>query len=87
MPKERVEKIILFLKNHNIATVEQLVKVTDSSPATIRRDLIKLSEEGTILRAHGGVSLNQFILFNRQLMKSCQNRFWKKSGFPNMQCH
>ncbi|MGV6988135.1 DeoR/GlpR family DNA-binding transcription regulator [Testudinibacter sp. P80/BLE/0925] len=63
MPKERAEKIILFLKNHNIATVEQLVKVTDSSPATIRRDLIKLSEEGTILRTHGGVSLNQFIPF------------------------
>lgn len=61
MPNERLEKIILFLKNHHIATVEQLVKATDSSPATIRRDLIKLSDDGTILRAHGSVSLNQFI--------------------------
>ncbi|TCP90118.1 DeoR family transcriptional regulator [Cricetibacter osteomyelitidis] len=63
MPTERAEKIILFLKSHAIATVEQLVKVTGSSPATIRRDLVKMSDEGTILRTHGGVSLNQFIAY------------------------
>lgn len=63
MQNNRIEQIILFLKNHAIATVDQLVKVTNSSPATIRRDLIKLSDEGTILRTHGGVSLNQFIAY------------------------
>ncbi|HDL5812950.1 TPA: DeoR/GlpR transcriptional regulator, partial [Mannheimia haemolytica] len=63
MSKNRLEQILLFLKNHNIATVEQLVKVTEASPATIRRDLIKLDEEGVVIRTHGGVSLNQFIPF------------------------
>ncbi|PJG82502.1 DeoR/GlpR family DNA-binding transcription regulator [Caviibacterium pharyngocola] len=63
MSQDRLEQIMLFLKSHNIATVEQLVKVTNSSPATIRRDLIKLNEEGSIIRTHGGVSLNQFIPF------------------------
>lgn len=63
MSQDRLEQIMLFLKSHNIATVEQLVKVTNSSPATIRRDLIKLSEEGAVIRTHGGVSLNQFIPF------------------------
>ena len=58
---DRLDQIILFLKNHSIATVDQLVKVTNASPATIRRDLVKLSNEGTILRTHGGISLNQFI--------------------------
>ncbi|MDG2955805.1 DeoR/GlpR family DNA-binding transcription regulator [Bisgaard Taxon 10/6] len=63
MPNDRHETIMLYLKSHNIATVEQLVKVTNSSPATIRRDLIKLDEKGSIIRTHGGVALNQFIPF------------------------
>ncbi len=61
MSPDRLEQILLFLKSHNIATVDQLVKVTNASPATIRRDLIKLNEQGSVIRTHGGVSLNQFI--------------------------
>ena len=34
---------------------------THASPATIRRDLIKLDQEGVISRTHGGVTLNRFI--------------------------
>jgi len=63
MFQERQEMILLYLKSHNMATVEQLVKVTDSSPATIRRDLIKLDQDGSIIRTHGGVALNQFVPF------------------------
>ncbi|MTH46065.1 DeoR/GlpR family DNA-binding transcription regulator [Intestinirhabdus alba] len=57
----RLEQIMDYLKGHNLATVEQLVAVTRASPATIRRDLIKLDREGVISRTHGGVSLNRFI--------------------------
>lgn len=63
MTKDRQETIMLYLKSHNMATVEQLVKITNASPATIRRDLIKLDAEGSIIRTHGGVALNQFIPF------------------------
>ncbi|MEJ1268268.1 DeoR family transcriptional regulator [Pantoea ananatis] len=36
--------------------------VTGASPATIRRDLIKLDhEQGVVSRTHGGVTLNRFI--------------------------
>jgi DeoR/GlpR family transcriptional regulator of sugar metabolism len=35
--------------------------VHNASPATIRRDLIKLDQEGVISRTHGGVTLNRFI--------------------------
>lgn len=63
MSADRLDQILLFLKNHNLATVDQLVKATNASPATIRRDLIKLNQQGTIIRTHGGVSLNQFIPF------------------------
>lgn len=57
----RLEQIMDFLKGHNLVTVDQLVAATNASPATIRRDLIKLDQEGVISRAHGGVTLNRFI--------------------------
>ncbi len=44
----RLEQIMDFLKSHNLVTVDQLVAATNASPATIRRDLIKLDQEGVI---------------------------------------
>lgn len=57
----RLEKIMDYLKSHNLVTVDQLVAATEASPATVRRDLIKLDQEGVISRTHGGVTLNRFI--------------------------
>lgn len=57
----RLEQIMDYLKSHNLVTVDELVAVTNASPATIRRDLIKLDEQGVISRTHGGVTLNRFI--------------------------
>ncbi|VTP66761.1 HTH-type transcriptional repressor glcR [Serratia rubidaea] len=60
-PQHRLDQILDYLKGHNLVTVEQLVTAIDASPATIRRDLIKLDEQGVINRSHGGVALNRFI--------------------------
>ncbi|QWA13447.1 DeoR/GlpR transcriptional regulator [Sodalis ligni] len=57
----RLDQILGYLKNHNLVTVDQLVTVLSASPATVRRDLIKLDREGVICRMHGGVTLNRFI--------------------------
>lgn len=57
----RLDQIMEYLKIHNLVTVEQLVVATEASPATIRRDLIKLDQQGVISRTHGGVTLNRFI--------------------------
>ncbi|MCT4701906.1 DeoR/GlpR family DNA-binding transcription regulator [Enterobacteriaceae bacterium H20N1] len=57
----RLDQIMAVLKSHNLVTVEQLVEAVDASPATIRRDLIKLDEQGVISRSHGGVALKQFV--------------------------
>ena len=62
----RLEQIMDFLKSHNLVTVDQLVAATNASPATIRRDLIKLDQEGVISRTHGGVTLNRFIPSSRR---------------------
>ena len=61
MKNYRVEQIVEYLKHQSIATVDDLVQVIDVSPATIRRDLIKLDKQGVITRTHGGVSLNRFV--------------------------
>ena len=58
--QHRLDKIVAYLKNHTLVTVEQFVDAVDASPATIRRDLIKLDEQGVISRSHGGVALRRF---------------------------
>ena len=57
----RLEQIMDYLKSHNLVTVDQLVAATGASPATVRRDLVKLDEEGVVSRTHGGVTLNRFL--------------------------
>ncbi|MFD1804075.1 DeoR/GlpR family DNA-binding transcription regulator [Mixta tenebrionis] len=59
--QSRLDQIMDYLKGHNLVTVDQLVTAVCASPATIRRDLIKLDREGVISRTHGGVTLNRFI--------------------------
>ena len=44
MTQDRQQSILEYLKNHNLATVDDLVQVTGASAATIRRDLIKLNK-------------------------------------------
>ncbi|HAT1645357.1 TPA: DeoR/GlpR transcriptional regulator [Raoultella planticola] len=58
--QHRLDQIVAYLKNHTLVTVEQLVDAVDASAATIRRDLIKLDEQGVISRSHGGVALRRF---------------------------
>ncbi len=75
--KIRLEQIMVYLKHHNLVTVEELVGHLNASPATIRRDLIALDREGVISRSHGGVTLNRFVAVqpttrekaNRQLIE------------------
>ena len=52
--QERIYKIISKLKN---ATIEHLSNEVFASPATIRRDLTKMENEGLIVRVWGGAVL------------------------------
>ncbi len=78
MKNQRVEQIIEYLKHHNLVTVDDLVKVVAASPATIRRDLVKLDEQGVITRTHGGVSLNRFVAnqptTNEKMLRSIREK-------------
>jgi DeoR/GlpR family transcriptional regulator of sugar metabolism len=54
-PDERYEKIIQQSKVANFTPIEQLCKLTNSSEATIRRDIIYLSKNNKIRKARGGI--------------------------------
>lgn len=74
----RLEQIMDYLKGHNLVTVDQLVTITSASPATIRRDLIKLDQEGVISRSHGGVTLNRFIPSQPTTLEKMQRNLSEK---------
>src|SRR6266568_4029700 len=53
----RCELIIKFLLTVGTANIEEIVSVTGSSAACIRRDLSRLENRGLIRRTHGGATL------------------------------
>lgn len=76
----RLDQIMDYLKSHNLVTVDQLVSVINASPATIRRDLIKLDKEGVISRTHGGVTLNRFIPDQPTTLEKMQRNLTEKAA-------
>ena len=55
--EERYLEIVEILKNNPIATVAEFAEKLSVSPETIRKDLNYLSEQGTVVRIHGGAAL------------------------------
>jgi DeoR/GlpR family transcriptional regulator of sugar metabolism len=57
MIEQRLKTIQEHLFARGVSSIEELVTITKSSPATVRRDLSKLEEDGVIQRTHGGARL------------------------------
>lgn len=74
---ERHQRIVAFLKEHGVATVQELVQATDSSESTIRRDLILLEEAHRLIRFHGGAQLPHN-KSDEPTMVEKQNRYQKE---------
>jgi DeoR family transcriptional regulator, ulaG and ulaABCDEF operon transcriptional repressor len=53
--RERWQKILTLIRERGVLRVRDLHAHVTASPATLRRDLVKLQEMGQIKRAHGGV--------------------------------
>src|SRR5690606_18135731 len=51
---ERREQLLRFVQARNRVTIEQVCAEFDISPATARRDLQALADDGKIRRFHGG---------------------------------
>ncbi|WP_034912355.1 MULTISPECIES: DeoR/GlpR family DNA-binding transcription regulator [Erwinia] len=78
--QSRLDQIMDYLKSHNLVTVDQLVAAISASPATIRRDLIKLDREGVVSRTHGGVTLNRFIPAQPTTVEKMQRNLAEKQA-------
>nr|WP_247875301.1 DeoR/GlpR family DNA-binding transcription regulator [Ochrobactrum sp. Marseille-Q0166] len=53
---ERQEAILRILATSQFASVNDIVDLLDVSPATVRRDIAKLNEQGAIRKVHGGIT-------------------------------
>jgi DeoR family transcriptional regulator of aga operon len=54
---DRVNQILHLLLQKGTSSVDDLAAAVNSSPASVRRDLIKLEGRGLVHRTHGGVEL------------------------------
>lgn len=55
--EERLLKVLEYLNEHNYMSIHDICKMFDVSRDTARRDIVKLINEGTAIRTHGGISL------------------------------
>jgi DeoR family transcriptional regulator of aga operon len=54
---KRAKEILRLLLSHGKASVEELTAALGTSPASVRRDLIRLETRGLVNRTHGGAML------------------------------
>lgn len=52
--RERWQLILTLVRSRGVVRVQDLRSLTDASPATLRRDMVKLEEMGQLKRVHGG---------------------------------
>lgn len=56
--RERLDRIITYLRDHGSASIKQLARTLAVSHMTVRRDMEILEAEGRVRLFHGGVSLS-----------------------------
>ncbi|RJX40567.1 DeoR/GlpR transcriptional regulator [Paenibacillus pinisoli] len=57
--EERLLKILGYLKEHHAISVMDICSLLGISRDTARRDIVKLVQQGVVIRTHGGVALPQ----------------------------
>lgn len=55
--EERLYKILELLEEKKSMTTQDIVEIFGVSKDTARRDIVKLTQEGSVLRTHGGITL------------------------------
>ncbi|GFZ30316.1 HTH-type transcriptional repressor GlcR [Clostridium zeae] len=55
--EERLLKILEYLNDHNTMSIHDICEMFNVSRDTARRDILKLIDNGTAIRTHGGISL------------------------------
>jgi DeoR family fructose operon transcriptional repressor len=74
---ERKKKILMILDEFEVLSVMEISEKLSISPATVRRDLQDLSEEGILQRTHGGaMKLDNLplVAFNKKQTANLENK-------------
>lgn len=75
----RHEKIIQLIRENGFMPIEELAKLLDVTPQTIRRDINQLCEEKVLRRYHGGATLGNIV--------ENEDYFVRKSKLQNEKAH
>ena len=54
MLDERLHSILQYMEKHRAATLKQLAELNGVSLDTVRRDLVRLEDDGKLKRVRGG---------------------------------
>lgn len=84
---ERHSKILENVNKEKNVTVAELSKLLDVSEVTIRKDLIKLEQEGLLSRVHGGASIASFLPLERSFMEKQTERMEEKARIARQAIH
>ncbi len=55
--EERLLKVLEYLNEHNSMSIHDICEMFNVSRDTARRDIVKLINQGTAIRTHGGISI------------------------------
>ncbi|WP_028546477.1 DeoR/GlpR family DNA-binding transcription regulator [Paenibacillus taiwanensis] len=72
----RLLNILDYLKQHHSMSVAEICSIFQVSRDTARRDIVKLVQEGVVVRTHGGVALPTL----QKELSSYQDRLIEESG-------
>ncbi|WP_442600524.1 DeoR/GlpR family DNA-binding transcription regulator [Paenibacillus sp. KN14-4R] len=75
----RLLKILDYLKQHQSMSVGEICSIFQVSRDTARRDIVKLVQEGVVVRTHGGVALPEL----QKVLSSYQDRLIEESTSKN----
>ncbi|MCR8645430.1 DeoR/GlpR family DNA-binding transcription regulator [Paenibacillus sp. N1-5-1-14] len=75
----RLLKILDYLKQHQSMSVGEICSIFQVSRDTARRDIVRLVQEGVVVRTHGGVALPEL----QKVLSSYQDRLIEESTSKN----
>lgn len=76
---ERHGRILEHVQKKKTVTVAELSRLLDVSEVTVRKDLIKLEQEGLLSRVHGGASVAHFLPLERSFTEKQGERVEEKA--------
>lgn len=80
----RHQKLMEIIATHGECSIDRLARELGVSDMTIRRDLQTLSEDGKVLRTHGGAAATQRVSFEFEFLKQIEENRKAKQAIARL---